>query len=56
MNAALNIERSVTGQPWRWRRQSEPEHGIDALVSRKRIQRMQDAQIEHEWYSDQMRR
>jgi single-stranded-DNA-specific exonuclease len=33
MNAfALNIERSVTGQPWRWRRVTEPGQGLDALV------------------------
>src|SRR5581483_5539709 len=30
--AALNIERSVTGQPWRWRRPPEPGLGMDALV------------------------
>jgi single-stranded-DNA-specific exonuclease len=29
---ALNIERSVTGQPWRWRRPTEPGLGMDALV------------------------
>src|SRR3954452_1028697 len=32
MGAALNIERSVTGQPWRWRRAAEPNLGMDALV------------------------
>jgi single-stranded-DNA-specific exonuclease len=32
MGAALNIERSVTGQPWRWRRPTEPGLGMDALV------------------------
>src|SRR5947209_7037768 len=32
MAAALNIDRSVTGQPWRWRRQAEPGLGMDALV------------------------
>jgi len=32
VNAALNIDRSVTGQPWRWRRQAEPGLGMDALV------------------------
>lgn len=31
-------------------------HGIEWLVARKRIQRMQDAEIEHEWYADQLRR
>jgi single-stranded-DNA-specific exonuclease len=29
---ALNIERSVVGQPWRWRRSAEPSSGMDALV------------------------
>ncbi|MGE5563056.1 MAG: single-stranded-DNA-specific exonuclease RecJ [Bacillota bacterium] len=32
MTAALNIERSVTGQPWRWRRQADDSLGMDALV------------------------
>jgi single-stranded-DNA-specific exonuclease len=32
MAAVLNVERSVTGQPWRWRRESDPSLGIDALV------------------------
>jgi single-stranded-DNA-specific exonuclease len=32
MGAALNIERSVSGQPWRWRRSDEPAAGMDALV------------------------
>src|SRR5215211_4835354 len=32
MGAALNIERSVTGQPWRWRRPAEPSLGMDELV------------------------
>src|SRR4051794_16368665 len=32
MAAALNIERSVTGQPWRWRHSVEPNGGIDTLV------------------------
>jgi single-stranded-DNA-specific exonuclease len=32
MGTALNIERSVTGQPWRWRREAEPGLGIDELV------------------------
>ena len=32
MNAALNVERSVTGQPWRWRRPAEPSLGMDELV------------------------
>jgi single-stranded-DNA-specific exonuclease len=30
--AALNIERSVTGQPWRWRRPPDDSLGLDALV------------------------
>jgi single-stranded-DNA-specific exonuclease len=32
MGVALNIERSVTGQPWRWRREAEPGLGMDELV------------------------
>jgi single-stranded-DNA-specific exonuclease len=32
MGAALNIERSVTGQPWRWRRPPDDSLGMDALV------------------------
>ncbi|HUP67465.1 MAG TPA: single-stranded-DNA-specific exonuclease RecJ [Sphingomicrobium sp.] len=32
MDAALNIERSVTGQPWRWRRPADPNMPMDALV------------------------
>jgi single-stranded-DNA-specific exonuclease len=32
VNAALNIERSVTGQPWRWRRPPDDSLGMDALV------------------------
>jgi single-stranded-DNA-specific exonuclease len=32
MGEALNIERSVTGQPWRWRRPPEAGLGMDALV------------------------
>jgi single-stranded-DNA-specific exonuclease len=32
VNAALNIERSVTGQPWRWRRPADPNLPMDALV------------------------
>jgi single-stranded-DNA-specific exonuclease len=32
MAAVLNVERSVTGQPWRWRRESDPSLGMDALV------------------------
>lgn len=31
-------------------------NGIDALVDRKRIQRMHDARFEHEWYSERMKR
>src|SRR6185503_5526894 len=30
--SALNIERSVTGQPWRWRRPPDDGLGLDALV------------------------
>ncbi len=32
MGSALNIERSVTGQPWHWRRRASDDAGIDALV------------------------
>src|SRR3954463_298333 len=32
MAAALNIDRSVTGQPWRWRRPPEPGLGMDELI------------------------
>jgi len=32
VGAALNIERSVTGQPWRWRREPDDNPGMDALV------------------------
>jgi single-stranded-DNA-specific exonuclease len=32
MPSALNIERSVTGQPWRWRRPPDDSLGMDALV------------------------
>jgi single-stranded-DNA-specific exonuclease len=30
--AALNIENSLTGQPWRWRRSGEPSSGMDELI------------------------
>ena len=32
MSSALNIDRSITGQPWRWRREAEPGLEMDALV------------------------
>jgi single-stranded-DNA-specific exonuclease len=32
MQPALNIDTSVTGQPWRWRRPPEPGLGMDELV------------------------
>ena len=32
MSFALGVERSVIGQPWRWRRSAEPEFGIDQLA------------------------
>ncbi len=32
VTAVLNIERSVTGQPWRWRRPPDDSLGLDALV------------------------
>jgi single-stranded DNA-specific DHH superfamily exonuclease len=33
VGAELNIQRSITGQPWRWRRSAEPSIGMDALVN-----------------------
>jgi single-stranded-DNA-specific exonuclease len=32
MSFALGVERSLTGQPWRWRRAAEPNLGMDDLV------------------------
>jgi single-stranded-DNA-specific exonuclease len=32
VEAALNIEKSVTGQPWRWRRSPDPDLRMDDLV------------------------
>jgi single-stranded-DNA-specific exonuclease len=32
VTAALNIESSISGQPWRWRRQAESGLGMDDLV------------------------
>jgi len=32
MSAALQVERSVTGQPWRWRRPPDDSLAMDALV------------------------
>ncbi|MEA3059974.1 MAG: single-stranded-DNA-specific exonuclease, partial [Sphingomonadales bacterium] len=32
MGAAFNIDSSVTGQPWRWRREPDPALPMDALV------------------------
>ena len=32
MGVALNIERSVLGQPWHWRREPDPSLAMDALV------------------------
>jgi single-stranded-DNA-specific exonuclease len=32
MGVALNIERSVMGQPWRWRREPDPSMAMDTLV------------------------
>ena len=32
MAAALNIDASVTGQPWRWRRAPDDSLGMDALI------------------------
>ena len=30
--STLRIDRSVSGQPWRWRREPQPEPGMDDLV------------------------
>jgi single-stranded-DNA-specific exonuclease len=30
--APLNIDQSITGQPWRWRREADPNVALDALV------------------------
>ncbi|HKP33395.1 MAG TPA: single-stranded-DNA-specific exonuclease RecJ, partial [Sphingomicrobium sp.] len=32
MEAALNVDRSVSGQPWRWRRGADPGLGMDELI------------------------
>ena len=32
MSFALGVERSLAGQPWRWRRSAEPATGMDELV------------------------
>jgi single-stranded-DNA-specific exonuclease len=32
MAVALNIERSIMGQPWRWRREPDPSMAMDTLV------------------------
>jgi single-stranded-DNA-specific exonuclease len=32
MSFALGVEKSATGQPWRWRRSTEPGSGMDSLV------------------------
>jgi single-stranded-DNA-specific exonuclease len=32
MGPRFNIDKSVTGQPWRWRRPADPSLGMDALV------------------------
>ena len=32
MSFALGVERSVAGQPWRWRRSAEPGSGMEQLV------------------------
>jgi single-stranded-DNA-specific exonuclease len=32
MGVALNIERSVMGQPWRWRREPDPSMAMDTLI------------------------
>ena len=54
MGAALNIDRSVTGQPWRWRRPPDESLGMDDLidelllargVEREDLQRHRDPRI-----------
>jgi len=32
VTTALNIDQSVTGQPWRWRRAPDDSLAMDALV------------------------
>ena len=32
MDGALNIDKSVTGQPWRWRRPADAGLGMDELL------------------------
>ena len=39
MGFALNVEKSVTGQPWKWRASVEPGAGIDSLVDELLIAR-----------------
>ena len=39
MNHALNIERSVTGQPWHWRRTPDDGDGLDALIDQLLLSR-----------------
>ena len=43
MNAALNVERSVSGQPWRWRRAGEagltPDPLVDELLLARGVER-----------------
>jgi single-stranded-DNA-specific exonuclease len=42
MGAALNIDRSVTGQPWRWRRPPDDGLGMDELVDELLLARSVD--------------
>jgi len=44
MAAALNIDRSVTGQPWHWRREPDPSLAMDALVDELLLARGVDRQ------------
>src|SRR6478735_2930802 len=39
MAAALNIDASVTGQPWRWRRAPDDSLGMDALIDERLLAR-----------------
>jgi single-stranded-DNA-specific exonuclease len=56
VEAVLNIQQSVTGQPWRWRRPTDPGLAMDALVDelllargveREDLARHRDPKIRH---------
>jgi single-stranded-DNA-specific exonuclease len=44
VNSALNIDQSVSGQPWRWRRSPDPSLGMDELVDELLLARGVDRQ------------